>query len=123
MAKYVPFAVLDAMLDIVGAADRLFVCSIQPTTYAQASSIYNLATKILSGAFSKANGDISGRKLVLAAQSGISVTTEGNAQHWALGKSDTSELLLVGTLTAQMVYVGNTVNFPQTDVLEIRDVS
>jgi len=122
MAKYMPDAVLDSKLDVTGAADRLFICSTQPTTYAEASTTYNLATKTLAAAFSKAAGDTSGRKLTLAAQNSIAVDADGLAQHYALGINGSSTLLLVGTFSSsQQVYTGNTINFPATDVEEQRD--
>ena len=51
----------------------------------------------------------------------MSVTADGNAQHYAITITGSTTLLLVGTLTAQQVYNGNTVNFPATDVDEIAD--
>lgn len=121
MAKLIPDAILDSQLDVIGAADRLFICATQPTTYAQASTTYNLGTKTLTGAFSKAAGDTSGRKLILAAQSSIAVTADGVVAHYALGVNGSSTLLLVGTVSpTQQTYNGNTINFPQTDVAEAR---
>ncbi len=122
MAKFMPDAVIDSMLDVIAAATELTICSTQPTTYTEAHTTYKLAAHVLTGGdFSKANGDTSGRKLTLAAQNGITVDADGNAQHYALTITASSTLLLVGTLTAQQVYTGNTVNFPATDVDEIRD--
>lgn len=123
MAKFMPDATIDSLLDVLAAATELTICSTQPTTYTEAHTTYMLVNHALSGAdFSKANGDTSGRKLTLAAQNGLSVTNEGLAQHYALTVTGTSTLLLVGTLTSnQNLYSGNTVNFPATDVDEIRD--
>jgi hypothetical protein len=122
MAKYMPDAVIDSMLDILGAATRLCICSTQPTTYTEAETTYKLAIHTLTGGdFSKANGDTSGRKLILAAQNGISVDADGVAAHYALTVAGAT-LLLVGTISpTQQVYIGNQVNFPATDVDEIRD--
>jgi hypothetical protein len=116
-----PTAIIDLMLDVLAAATELCICSTEPTTYTQAHTTYMLAAHVLTGGdFSKAAGDTSGRKLVLAAQNGFSVTNDGNAQHYALTITGSSTLLLVCTLTAQQVYSGNTINFPATDVDEIR---
>ena len=123
MAKYMPDAIIDDMLDVIAAATRLCICSTQPTTYTEAETTYKLAIHTLTGGdFSKADADGGGggRKLVLAAQNGITVDSDGNAQHYALTISGTT-LLLVGTLTAQQVYASNTINFPETDVDEISD--
>jgi hypothetical protein len=126
VAKLIPDAVIDAMLDLIGASegDRLFICSAQPATYAEASATYDLATHVLtSGDWSKSNGDTSGRKLILAAQSAITVDHTGDATHYVIGKSGDTSLKLIGTCTLQTLTQGNTVNFPATDVDEIRDVA
>lgn len=122
MAKFMPDAVIDSMLDVLAAATELTICSTQPTTYTEAHTTYMLVNHVLAGGdFSKSNGDTSGRKLVLAAQNGLSVTNNGTAQHYALTITGSTTLLLVGTVTSQVLAVGNTVNFPATDVDEIRD--
>jgi len=126
MAKLIPDAIIDLMLDIIGASngDRLFICSAQPATYAEAASTYDLATHILtSGDFSKDNGDTSGRKLILAAQNGFTVDHNGDATHYVIGKSGDTSIRLIGTLTLQTLTAGNLVNFPTTDIDEIRDVA
>lgn len=121
MAKLIPDAILDQELDIFAAATIFCICSDTPTTYANMTATYDLATHVVAPAdFSKAAGDTSGRKLILAAQNGISVDHSGTATHYGLGISGTSTLLLVGTLTSQVLTAGNTVNFPATDVNEVR---
>lgn len=124
MAKLIPDAVIDLQLAPLEEADRLFICSAQPATYAEAAGTYDLATHILtSGDFSKAAGDTSGRKLILAAQNGFAVDHTGEATHYVLGKSGDTTIKLIGTLTTQPLTQGNLVNFPATDVDEIRDVA
>ena len=46
---------------------------------------------------------------------------KGTATHYALGVSGTSTLRLVGTISSQAIVAGNLINFPATDILEIRD--
>ena len=126
MAKSVPDTVIDLMLDIIGASngDRLFICSAQPATYAEASATYDLITHTLtSGDFSKAPGDTSGRKLILAAQTGLVPDHDGLATHYVVGKSGDTTIKIIGTLTSQQVYTTSTVNFPETDIDEIRAVA
>lgn len=91
--------------------DRLFICSQQPTTYAEASSTYMLATvNITTTDFTVADGDTSGRKVTVAAQSTISPTNSGTATHVALGKSTGSELGPVDTMDNFNVSVGTDFN-------------
>ena len=121
MAKLIPDAIIDLMLDQIAAATIFCICSDTPTTYANATGTFDLATHVVAaGDFSKAAGDTSGRKLTLAAQNGITVDHSGTATHYFLGISGTSTFLLAGTLTSQVLTAGNTVNFPATDVDEIR---
>jgi hypothetical protein len=124
MAKSIPDAIIGLMLDQLAAATILVICKDTPTTYANATGTYDLATHVLtSGDFSKAAGDTSGRKLILAAQNGFNVDHDGTATYYVLGISGSSTLLLIGTLTPQALTAGNLVNFPATDVDEIRGVA
>lgn len=94
--KLIPDAILDAMLDILGAATIQAFCSTPPTTYTQAFTTYSLANGTLAGGdFSKANGDSSGRKLSVGAKTGVTIATSGIATHRAFGTSGSSTLLLV----------------------------
>lgn len=118
MAKSQNDLMLDAALDWVRArVTRLCVCSTQPTSYAQATSTYNLATKtgVTSTMLTVGNGDTSGRKFRVASQTGLTVTTTGTAAHVALVGSSGSTLLLVTTCTTQALTTGNTVNVPFFD--------
>jgi hypothetical protein len=62
--------------------------------------------------FTKANGDTSGRKVTVAAKSGVSVTASGTATHIAIARSTDSTLRYVTTCTSQALTSGNTVNIP-----------
>ncbi len=126
MAKSIPDAVIDLMLDIIGSTngDRLFICSAQPATYAEASGTVDLITHTLtSGDFSKAAGDTSGRKLILAEQLALVPDHDGIATHYVIGKSGDTTIKLIGTLTSQQIYTTSTINFPATDIDEIRAVA
>ncbi len=109
MAKYANPLVMDAALDKIATATNLIVCTSQPADRAAALAAA-LANQSLSGAFTKANGDVSGRKVTVAQQSNISVATSGTATHVAL--IDGSILLYVTTCTSQALTAGNTVTVP-----------
>lgn len=118
MAKSQNDLMLDAAFDWVRArVTQECVCSTQPTTYAEATSTYNLATKtgLTSTAITLANGDTNGRKMTMASQTTLSVTASGTAAHVALVGSSGSTLLLVTTCTTQALTTGNTVNVPAFD--------
>lgn len=127
MAKFVPDAAIDAMLAVIAnAVDRIDICSTQPTTYTEATSTYSLGNVAVTlgvggGDWTAANGDVSGRKLTLAEQTGVSIGTSGSAQHIA-GTDGTSTLWFVTTCTTQSVTSGNTATI-QTFDIEIQDAA
>ncbi len=123
MAKFAVDAVLDGTLDIIATATKLVVCSAQPTTYTEANSTYALADIVIdSGDFTKANGDTSGRKITIGAQSSVLIDASGTATHIALVITGSSTLLYGTTCTSQALTANgsNTVNVPAWDI-EIAD--
>ncbi len=120
MAKSIPDAILDGMLALAEGT-KLHVCSAAPANYAGIAAV-ELASATISGAYSKANGDTSGRKNTLPAQTGIAITATGTADHIAISNgSDT--LYLVTTLSAsQALTSGGTVDTGAFDH-EINDPS
>jgi len=123
MGKAAPDAMIDASLDYVATATKQIACSAQPTTYTEANATYALADIALdSGDFTKANGDTSGRKVTVAAQSGVLIDTSGTATHIALVRTADSTLIYVTTCTSLALTANgsNTVNFPAWDI-EIAD--
>lgn len=100
---------------------RLDICSAEPSTYAAATSTNTLGNASVSiGA--PTNGDIDGRKVVVPAISGASVTGTGTATHWAITNgSDT--LVATGALSAsQAVTSGNTFSLDAFDI-GVRDAT
>ena len=114
MAKFLDDSVIDGSLNIVkNGATQMVLCSTQPTTYTEAIVTYMLVLKtgLTSGSFTgPANGDTNGRKLTKTAETAISVTNTGNAQFVAFCSA--TVLLLVDTVTPQVVTAGNTCNTP-----------
>lgn len=108
MGKLIPDAIIDAQLALA-EGDQIHVCSAQPTTAAEATTTYNLVTDSV-GTYTKANGDVSGRKNTQAGTTGSPITTTGTGNHVAITASAGSELKLVTTCPAQALTAGGTVD-------------
>jgi hypothetical protein len=124
MAKATPDAVLDASLESIAESDRLFLCSDQPANYAGIAAVA-LADVALTpgdgnGDFTIGNGDTSGRKLTVAAQSDFEVDTTGDADHIVLADVANTTLKYVTTCAEQTVTDGNTTSTAAFDI-EIAD--
>lgn len=112
MAKSVHNDVLDGAWDVLDQADLMTVCSAEPTTRTEAITTFKLADVAMTPNtdYTKADGSVSGRKVTMAAKSGVAVDSTGTATHVAL--TDATRLLYVTTCTSQPLTGGNTVNFP-----------
>lgn len=112
MAKSVHNDVLDGAFDVLDQADLMTVCSAEPTTRTEAITTFKLADTAMTPNtdYTKADGTVSGRKVTVAAKSGVTVDSSGTATHVAL--VDATRLLYVTTCTSQALTAANTVNFP-----------
>lgn len=113
----------DAALEYWTDANKLVLCSAEPTTFTEANATYALAdVAVDSGDFTKANGDTSGRKVTMAAQTGILIDISGTITHAALVKTSDSTLRYVFTTGSQAVTANgsNTCNTNAVDI-EIAD--
>lgn len=132
MAKSVHNNVLDAALNYLkNNSNRIVVCTDAPN-YTQAtttfdSSGYQLAVATIDASdfTGPADGDTSGRKIAVNAQSSMSIngiaSGSQNATHVALVNQTSSGWVnYVTTCTSQSLTAGNKVNTPAWDV-EIRD--
>lgn len=123
MTKLAPDAMLDAAFDYVDQASVMHVCTnIDNTpTYAEvvAASLADVAVTPDTD-FTKADGDVSGRKVTVAAKNAVTVDASGTATHIALVTSSGSVFRYVTECTSQALTAGNTVNIPAWDI-EIRD--
>lgn len=122
MGKTVHDDVLDGALNVIkNNCTRMTLCSQQPTSYAEANATYALADVTMeSSDFTLGNGDTSGRKLTVAAQTGVPVDTNGTSTHVALLDAANSKLLYVTTHASQALTSGNTANIGAFDI-EIAD--
>ena len=112
------FSIHDDLLDngpayLKAECTEITVCSAEPTTYTQAHTTYKLADVVVDTAdFTLAAGDVNGRKVTQAAQSGITVDADGTANHIAFNDTGATKLLMVKPITAQVVAIGNTITIP-----------
>lgn len=125
MARSVHNDVLDAALaHLADNGTRMDICATEPTTFTEATSTNSLGNTALTagdgnGDYTIADGDTSGRKVTVSAQTGISIDTTGTADHLAI-TNGTDTLLYVTTITSQGVTSGNTADTNAWDV-EVAD--
>src|SRR3954468_8110470 len=113
MAKFLATQVLDAACSKIATSTKLSITSSQPANFAAiaAANLANLT--VAPGDFTTSVGDVNGRKVRVAAKTGIAVTANGTATHICL--DDGTTLLAVTTCTSQALTSGNTVNTPVFD--------
>ncbi|MBL4763506.1 MAG: hypothetical protein JKY93_12520 [Gammaproteobacteria bacterium] len=121
MSKLATDAMIDGGLDKMATCVTLTVCAGQPTSFANIAARKLAAVVIDSGDFSKANGDVSGRKLTVASQADIPITGTGtqNGDHIVI---DDGTDYVVTTSTSQPLTNGGTVTTPAYDI-EVTDPS
>lgn len=112
MAKILDNSVLDAGLDKFATAVNVSLCSAQPANFAGIAAVKLAGGTHTAGAgngsYTKANGDVSGRKLTVAALNNLTITATGTCNHIAY--DDGTTLLGVATCTAQSLTSGGTVS-------------
>lgn len=112
MAKVIPDAILDAMLN-ASEGTHIAVCSGEPANYAAISGL-TLAGQAISGTITAAAGDTSGRKNTYPAQTSVSITSSGTATH-VVTHNNTDTMYLVTTCTSQALTSGGTVDISAWD--------
>lgn len=115
-------SVFDAALAVIAACTAVHACTAEPANHAGIAAVsvgsYTLTAGSGNGDWLIANGDTSGRKVTLLAQSGNNGTATGAASFMALTD---------GTLRGVIDGDGDTVNsgspwtIAATDVVELRD--
>jgi hypothetical protein len=107
MAKSIPDAIIDLML-AQPEGTQIHVCSAEPANFAGIGAV-QLAEAAISGSYVKANGDTSGRKNTLPAQTGVPIGSSGTATHVVIS-NNTDTMYLVTTSTSQGLTSGGTVD-------------
>jgi hypothetical protein len=123
MAKFASDTFLDGALNILkNNGNRMVALPSQPADYAAADAAKLAQVTMASGDYTLADGLTSGRRVTVAAKTGVSITTSGTANHLAILDTVNSRLLYVTTCPSQGVTSGGTVSFDAWDV-EIRDAA
>lgn len=90
-------------------ANRLDICSTEPTTYTQATTTYTLGNKTSLSIGAPADRSGGGRDVTVASFTDGSVTASGTAAYYAITDTTNSRLLATGSLSSsQAVTSGNT---------------
>ena len=113
MGKNLSTLVLDGSLDILAGATRMTVCTDEPANFAGIAALALAEVVLDAGDFSKAAGDVSGRKVTIAQQPDLDIDVTGEADHIAY--DDGANLLGVTTCTPQSLTQGGTVTVPAHD--------
>lgn len=121
MTKYVHDDVLDGAFEVLDQGDLQVACSAFPATRAEAIS-FALAQAAMTPNtdYSVVNGDVSGRKCVMAAKANETVDVSGTATHVVI--VDATRLLYVNECVSQVLTANNAVSFPSWGV-ELQDAA
>ena len=113
-----PDRILDEGLSVLDTeANRLDICSSEPTTYSAATSGASLGNKTGLSIGAPAARSPSGRRVTVAAITDGAVTGTGTATHYAITDTANSRLLATGSLSAsQSVTSGNTFTLAAFDI-------
>lgn len=112
---------IDAALeDIRDNAERLVLLSSEPSVYADVATFELADVAVAVGDFTIAAGDVSGRKLTLAAKT-VTGSANGTATHYALVDDTGTRLLLWHTMTNVAIENGVTQDVQEVDAWEIQD--
>lgn len=124
MSKKLNVTLTEAPLDLLATAINVSLCTAEPANFAAIAGLKLAGATHTPGAgngsYSKANGDVSGRKLVIAAKSGVVITASGVCNHVAY--DDGTTLLGVTTCSPVTLASGGTTTI-SSHKLEIRDPS
>ena len=106
---------MDKALDhLKTTGDMLNICDTIPTTLTEAEVTYMLAQVAMTSAdYTLADGDVSGRKVTVAGQTGVTVTNSGTSLVAAI--TGGTDLFVYSECTAIALVAGNTINTTSFD--------
>jgi hypothetical protein len=110
--------VLDAALSKLDTeANRLDICTQEPTTYTEATTTYTKGNKTSLSVGAPADRTPNGRKVTVAEITDGTVSGTGTVTHWAIVDTGNSRLLATGSLSSsQAVTSGNTFTLAAFDI-------
>lgn len=120
MAALFNDSVLDAALDKIATGNALHICSGAPADRAGVLAASLATTTLASGDFTKANGDVDGRKVTVAAKNGVSVTASGTPASYCVIDGTTLLARTDVDVSSPALTSGSTTNIPAVD-FEIGD--
>jgi hypothetical protein len=114
MTKSLDNTVLDAPEAIIDNVTTIHICSAAPANHAGIAAVSLADVTVDSSDFTPGDGDVSGRKVTVSAQNGITVDSNGTATH--IAGTDGATMLFLTECTSQVLTAGNTVNIPAFDI-------
>ena len=119
----IPNSVFDAALSKIATGNRVSYCTAEPASVADIANLALITKSITpgdgNGDWVIADGDVSGRKLMLAEQPNMSPSADGTITYMAI--DDGTEILATNPVTPQGVLTTQTWTAPATKVLELED--
>jgi len=110
MAVFMSDTLLDAIADVMIAGfNQVTVCAGQPANIVAIGTNALAQTALVGGDYTKANGDVSGRKVTTAAKAAVNIATSGTADHIVL---DDGVKFAVFTCTSKVITAGDKVDIP-----------
>ena len=102
--------VLDNGLTVLNTeANRIDICSTEPTTYTEAITTYSLGNETTISISAPGDRGGGGREVTVSAISAGTVTATGTAAYYSIVDTSNTRLLATGSLTSsQAVTSGNT---------------
>jgi hypothetical protein len=115
---YINDYVLDLALSYIDiSANRLDICSTEPTNFSQATSSLTLGNKTGISVSAPTNRTPDGRKVTVSAITDGTITGNGTAAFWAITDTANSRLVATGSLgTPQVVTSPNTFTLQSFDI-------
>ena len=117
MPAKVPDPIIDLQLDPLQGTE-CYITAGEPTSRSNAIALSLAAGTLTGGDYSKAAGDVSGRKQITAQKTDLSITATGTGDHVVV--CDATQIRDITTCDAQLLTSGGTVTVPSWSH-ELRD--